>query len=57
MQYSEHLAFPRHFQIKRAPGLRKASLGAIHLAYVRDPDGNKLCAMHQVKQARPARAE
>jgi catechol 2,3-dioxygenase-like lactoylglutathione lyase family enzyme len=32
------------------PGLREGSLGAMHLSYVRDPDGNKLCAIH-----RPAR--
>jgi hypothetical protein len=22
-------------------------MGAMHLAYVRDPDGNKLCALHR----------
>ncbi len=27
------------------PGLREGSMGAMHLAYVRDPDGNKLCAI------------
>ena len=31
------------------PGLREGSLGPIHLAYVRDPDGNKLCAVHRPK--------
>ena len=31
------------------PGLRKSSMGAMHLAYVRDPDGNKLCALHRAK--------
>jgi catechol 2,3-dioxygenase-like lactoylglutathione lyase family enzyme len=31
------------------PGLRDGTLGALHLAYVRDPDGNKLCAIHRVK--------
>ena len=36
--------------IEEAPGLRDTSLGPIHLAYVRDPDSNKLCAIH-----RPAR--
>lgn len=35
--------------IEGAPGLREGKLGAIHLAYVRDPDGNKLCAMHRPK--------
>jgi len=29
------------------PGLRDGSLGPMHLAYVRDPDGNKLCAIHR----------
>ena len=32
--------------IEEAPGLREGKLGAMHLAYVRDPDGNKLCALH-----------
>ena len=31
------------------PGLREGSLGAMHLAYVRDPDGNKLCALYRAK--------
>lgn len=31
------------------PGLRESSLGAMHLSYVRDPDGNKLCAIYRVK--------
>lgn len=35
--------------IEEAPGLRNGSLGAMHLAYVRDPDGNKLCAAYRVK--------
>jgi catechol 2,3-dioxygenase-like lactoylglutathione lyase family enzyme len=32
------------------PGLREGAMGALHLAYVRDPDGNKLCAVYRVKQ-------
>lgn len=32
--------------IEDPPGLRELALGAMDLAYVRDPDGNKLCAMH-----------
>lgn len=36
--------------IERAPGLREGKMGAMFLAYVRDPDGNKLCAIHRVKQ-------
>lgn len=33
--------------IEAPPGLRESSLGALHLSYVRDPDGNKLCALHR----------
>lgn len=33
--------------IEAPPGLRESPLGAMHLAYVRDPDGNKLCALHR----------
>jgi len=35
--------------IEEEPGLREGSMGPIHLSYVRDPDGNKLCALHRVK--------
>jgi len=35
--------------IEDPPGLREGNLGALHLAYVRDPDGNKLCALHRPK--------
>jgi catechol 2,3-dioxygenase-like lactoylglutathione lyase family enzyme len=35
--------------IEDPPGLRQGGLGAMHLAYVRDPDGNKLCALYRVK--------
>ena len=38
--------------IEDAPGLREGKLGAMHLAYVRDPDGNKLCALHRPKEER-----
>ena len=34
--------------IEQPPGLREHSLGNFHLAYVRDPDGNKLCAIFRV---------
>lgn len=30
--------------IEDAPGIRQGKLGEMYLAYVRDPDGNKLCA-------------
>ena len=29
------------------PGFRDGALGRIYLAYLRDPDGNKLCALHR----------
>ena len=35
--------------IEEPPGLREGKMGAMHLAYVRDPDGNKLCALYRVK--------
>lgn len=35
--------------IELPPGPREAKPGALHLAYVRDPDGNKLCALHRPK--------
>ncbi|TAK99586.1 MAG: VOC family protein [Aquabacterium sp.] len=37
--------------IENPPGLRQGSLGPMYLAYVRDPDGNKLCALHRPKPA------
>jgi hypothetical protein len=36
--------------IEEPPGLRQGKLGAMHLAYVRDPDGNKLCALYRVEK-------
>ena len=33
--------------VEDPPGLRQGTLGAMHLSYVRDPDGNKLCALHR----------
>ena len=36
--------------IEDPPGERDGGpLGPMHLAYVRDPDGNKLCAIHRVQ--------
>ena len=35
--------------IEDPPGLRESTLGALHLSYVRDPDGNKLCALYRPK--------
>jgi len=33
--------------IEDAPGWRDASFGRLYLAYLRDPDGNKLCGLHR----------
>ncbi len=35
--------------IEQPPGVRDGPSGALHLAYVRDPDGHKLCALHRPK--------
>lgn len=32
------------------PGFREGPAGKVYLAYLRDPDGNKLCALHRPKQ-------
>ena len=29
------------------PGWREGAVGKLYLAYLRDPDGNKLCALHR----------
>lgn len=30
------------------PGIRDGSIGQLYLAYLRDPAGNKLCALHRM---------
>jgi catechol 2,3-dioxygenase-like lactoylglutathione lyase family enzyme len=35
--------------IEEPPGERVGQMGVLYLAYVRDPDGNKLCALHRPK--------
>jgi len=37
--------------IEDPPGVREGSAGVFYLAYLRDPDGNKLCALHRVTSA------
>ncbi len=37
--------------IEEPPGPRETSMGTLHLAYVRDPDGNKLCALYRPKSS------
>jgi catechol 2,3-dioxygenase-like lactoylglutathione lyase family enzyme len=34
--------------IEEAPGVRTGGMGSLYLAYLRDPDGNKLCALHRM---------
>ncbi len=34
--------------IEDPPGLRDGAFGKLYLAYLRDPAGNKICAMHRV---------
>ncbi|WP_428532730.1 VOC family protein [Rhodopila sp.] len=34
--------------IEDPPGVRQAAAGEMYLAYLRDPDGNKLCALHRM---------
>jgi len=34
--------------IEDPPGVREGSVGKMYLAYLRDPDGNKLCALHRM---------
>lgn len=33
------------------PGWREGSVGKLYLAYLRDPDGNKLCALYRPPKA------
>ena len=33
--------------VENPPGPRDGSVGKLYLAYLRDPDGNKLCALHR----------
>jgi catechol 2,3-dioxygenase-like lactoylglutathione lyase family enzyme len=34
--------------IEDPPGVRQGGAGQMYLAYLRDPDGNKLCALHRM---------
>ena len=33
------------------PGVREGAAGKMYLAYLRDPDGNKICALHRLPKA------
>lgn len=34
--------------IEDPPGVREGPAGKLYLAYLRDPDGNKICALHRM---------
>jgi catechol 2,3-dioxygenase-like lactoylglutathione lyase family enzyme len=36
--------------IEDPPGFRQGDFGKLYLAYLRDPDGNKLCGLHRPAQ-------
>lgn len=35
--------------IEDPPGVREGGNGKMYLAYLRDPDGNKICALHRMR--------
>ncbi len=35
--------------IEDPPGIRASGMGDLYLAYLRDPDGNKICALHRAR--------
>jgi catechol 2,3-dioxygenase-like lactoylglutathione lyase family enzyme len=37
--------------IEDPPGIRRGAVGETYLAYLRDPDGNKLCALYRMPAA------
>ncbi len=37
--------------VEDPPGVRQGGGGKMYLAYLRDPDGNKLCALHRMPAA------
>jgi catechol 2,3-dioxygenase-like lactoylglutathione lyase family enzyme len=34
--------------VEDPPGVREGGMGKLYLAYLRDPDGNKICALHRM---------
>lgn len=36
--------------VEEPPGFREREYGKLYLAYMRDPDGNKLCGLHRPEQ-------
>ena len=45
------ILMPEPSPVEQPPGLREGPLGPVVLAYVRDPDGHKLCAIHRPEKA------
>jgi predicted lactoylglutathione lyase len=37
--------------IEDPPGMRQGAAGQMYLAYLRDPDGNKLCGLYRMPAA------
>jgi catechol 2,3-dioxygenase-like lactoylglutathione lyase family enzyme len=37
--------------IEDPPGVREGAAGRLYLAYLRDPDGNKICGLHRMPKA------
>ena len=35
-------------ELRNPPGIREGAAGKLYLAYLRDLDGNKICAMHRI---------
>lgn len=35
---------------ENAPGMREVGGGQLYLAYLRDPSGNKICALHRISE-------
>jgi catechol 2,3-dioxygenase-like lactoylglutathione lyase family enzyme len=34
--------------VEEPPGVRQGASGQLYMAYLRDPDGNKICALHRM---------
>ena len=43
-------ARPAAPRVEDPPGYRENAFGKLYLAYMRDPDGNKLCGLHRPQQ-------
>jgi hypothetical protein len=45
MMLASPMAAPR---VKIPPGIREGDMGKMYLAYLRDPAGNKICALKRL---------